>query len=314
MADDCQRHAWTGRPHAHTMVRNSVNWASDTGMDNDQAWSAYWAEKGATGNCLPGAPDHVAERLANHWREFAATLAKGASCLDLATGSGAVLRLIRAQRSDLLLAGIDYAELPESADPDVTLIGRTDMAALPFDDDSFDAFVSQFGFEYGTHGEIVAELVRVSRPGSLFQLIMHHRSSPVVAQNRTRAAALDAIGQSDALVRAAEGDASGVIAALDPVFDEHGDQPVVAEIAAALRDIAGRSGREAEKDLDWVASGMARERALLRHLSESALDEDSAARISALFAGSGFIVEHRAPIPGDENGPIAWLVNGRRAD
>jgi SAM-dependent methyltransferase len=57
---------------------------------------------------------------------------------------------------------------------------------LVFADGSFDAVVSQFGYEYGRTHKTARQLARVLAPAARFSFIVHHAGSTVVATNRAR--------------------------------------------------------------------------------------------------------------------------------
>src|SRR5262245_49809643 len=108
------------------------------------AWTSFWADS-VQSRCASGAPE-VWRSLVSHWSAFAQTLPRGARVLDLGCGAGAVGRMLLAARGDLRVTGVDAARVPRSSLPGLELRSETDMESLPFDDDSFGAVVSQFGF------------------------------------------------------------------------------------------------------------------------------------------------------------------------
>ena len=156
------------------------------------AWTGYWLGAGRDSGCLPGAPKPLNDALAGFWAELAGLLPQGGQLLDIATGSGAVVRALLALRPDLVTIGIDSAALPAS---DLDLRGSIDATALPFADASFDAVSSQFGIEYCA-APALAEAARVLRPGGHLAFVVHCSTSPAVAHNRARRAAL--VGLRDA--------------------------------------------------------------------------------------------------------------------
>ena len=113
-----------------------------------EAWSAFWRDPASGQQCVRGAPD-ITQAMRGHWASFAASLPAGARVLDLGCGAGAASGAITAARRDLHVTGVDFAMVPPSRDARITLISDMPMEHLDFADGSFDAVVSQFGYEYG---------------------------------------------------------------------------------------------------------------------------------------------------------------------
>jgi SAM-dependent methyltransferase len=116
------------------------------------------------------------ERYVGRWsrpvgRELLAWLAvpKGASWLDVGSGTGALSETILAAASPAAVTGVDSAEgfvaHARTAVPAATfLVG--DAQELPFADGSFDAVVSGLVLNFVPDpGRAVAEMTRVARPG-----------------------------------------------------------------------------------------------------------------------------------------------------
>jgi SAM-dependent methyltransferase len=97
---------------------------------------------------------------------------EGERWLDLVSGTGAVA--FRAARAGADVTGIDGAQpIVEKARKDAEEQGlsvRFDVGSveyLPYDDDSFDVLVSNFGLVLAPdHANVAAELARVARPGA----------------------------------------------------------------------------------------------------------------------------------------------------
>ncbi|MFD2451833.1 class I SAM-dependent methyltransferase [Ideonella paludis] len=154
------------------------------------AWQRLWAT---------GAEDSFGQSMGEppasaHWTRWFADLPQGASVLDLACGSGALLRRFLASNQDAQAHchGVDL--VPESptwlgtlrpAQRDrVDFTGSVSVTRLPFDDACFDAVVSQFGIEYADLSLAIPEAVRVLRPSGRLGLLMHHQASRPVALAR----------------------------------------------------------------------------------------------------------------------------------
>ena len=162
-------------------------------MSDAAAWSDFWAANAGTGEggCLPqrwAAIEH-AQRAA--WRGFVAELPHGAAVLDLATGDGRVLGWMRAERSDLVLEGIDLAPALPAPPAGTITRGGIAMESLPFADGAFGAVVSQFGFEYGDIPKVAGEIARVLTAGGCVGLMVHRGDGPILERNLARRAAID---------------------------------------------------------------------------------------------------------------------------
>lgn len=271
---------------------------------------------GEGGGCLPGAPAAVDAALARLWQDFAAHLPDGTRLLDVATGTGAVLRTMAAAATGLELVGVDYARLPATGRSDITLIGETAIETMPFPDAHFDGVTSQFGFEYGDRPRAVAEVARVTRPGARLQFIVHHADSPIVGQNRQRLRAIEAcqtaklVGMARDAVRAGARIADPLEAAARALAERFPGQTVVREIPAALaRAVAERSSEMVAA----IAAGMDREISILTQLANVAQDSGGIGRLAAALEPRFACAPPRPVEAGAEGAPIAWLVTGNRS-
>mgnify|MGYP001568336103 CR=1 FL=1 len=109
--------------------------------------------------------------VAGHLARFAG-VSHGQSVLDVGTGTGVVA--ITARRKGAKVTGLDLtpsllAQAKESAAVagfDDIIWEEGDAEALPFQDASFDAVLSQFGHMFAPRPEVaVAEMLRVLKPG-----------------------------------------------------------------------------------------------------------------------------------------------------
>lgn len=163
-------------------------------MNNDaKAWGDFWA-KNAGGNangCLPDRWAAIEEAQQGAWRSFIRDLPDGADVLDLATGDGRVLKWMHAERDDLVLSGIDLAPEIPPAPSGTTTQGGVSMEDLPFEDEAFDAVVSQFGFEYGDISAVASEITRVLKDGGKVGLMVHRGDGPILEHNQARRTAIE---------------------------------------------------------------------------------------------------------------------------
>jgi SAM-dependent methyltransferase len=109
-----------------------------------------------------------AARLVNH-----AGVAPGMRVLDVACGTGVVA--ITAARRGAIVTGVDLTpQLLERARENARLAEvqvdwhEGDVESLPFEDDAFDAVLSQFGHMFAPRPEVaIAEMLRVLRPSGI---------------------------------------------------------------------------------------------------------------------------------------------------
>lgn len=294
-------------------------------MSDGDPWSRYWRSGGdARRGCLPVADGPVAQAQMRVWLAFASALAKGASLLDIGTGSGSVLRWVRAARQDLELTGIDAAaQLPPAA-AGITLKAGVAMERLPFRNASFDAAASQFGFEYGDTQAASAELARVLKAGSRLLMMIHHRDGPIVGHNGgRREALLWALGAPLETARAFARACPGTILPLPVAVTDapataqrlHPEQSAGVELATGIvqRLRAARTGAEALSMLDRLAAEARGEVARIGALCRAARDDAAIAALREQLVQAGFSMEPAGTLSdGRAPRPLAWLLSGRR--
>lgn len=153
-----------------------------------KAWGDFWARQSgrSEGGCLPYRWKGIDSVQQEAWRGFAKGLPDRAKVLDLATGDGRVMVWLRQERPDLELIGVDLAPQLPPAPEGTTVHAAIAMEDLPFEDDTFDAVVSQFGFEYGDIASVTAEISRVVKSQGKVALMMHRLDGPILAHNRNR--------------------------------------------------------------------------------------------------------------------------------
>ena len=118
--------------------------------------------------------------------------------LDIGCGSGAAAQCVVGARGDITAVGVDIARVREPAHPQVRIIGEPSAEELPFADASFDAAISQFGYEYSNIFLAAKELARVLRPGAPFSFVVHHSASVIVRRERAHSEALHELGSANA--------------------------------------------------------------------------------------------------------------------
>ena len=160
-------------------------------MDNGQTeliWQAFWKRQRSSNipSILRGERDAVSEAQFQAWSRFVGDLKPEATVLDLATGMGKPPLMLRELQPKLDIKGIDVAEPLPDRGKGIELFGGVSMEATPFPDVSFDAVVSQFGFEYGDTQSVSAEVLRILKADGRVGLRVHRGDGPILAQNRLR--------------------------------------------------------------------------------------------------------------------------------
>lgn len=201
------------------------------GRDRD-AWTLFWADS-AQSRCAAGAPQ-IWDALARHWGEFARSLPRGARVLDLGCGAGAVGRMLLSARDDLRITGVDAARVPRSKLPQMELLSETDMESLPFEDGSFDAVVSQFGYEYSRTQDSADEVARVLSPGAELSFLVHHSQSSIVRANREHLGAVVAFFAPPLRTSFCAGDAEAFGAQIALLVERYPDDSLIKQLASAL--------------------------------------------------------------------------------
>lgn len=323
--------------------RESMNAETTPSIDS---WTAYW-RTGRGASCFDGCDTEV--DLTRLWDELVDALADGARLLDLATGNGTVVRscTARAQARAIRLAidAVDAADIDPQRDvvnaanlfAGVRFRGRTRIEALPFADASFDAVVSQFGFEYADEEAAAAEAARVLAAGGRLRFIMHARYGAVARAIGLRVERLRSVLADDgpvalvlALARAAE---SGDVATLNRRSQDLpaailrarrlAAQPVPDDAAlfysSEFLQLWERRARywpaalRQSLEEGWInVNGVATRQAELLRVAASA---DDIARIGARLAAAGLHIDAIREIS-DERRHVqaAWLLDARRPE
>ena len=272
-----------------------------------QAWTEFWREPGQT-RCASGAPAvwHV---LQAHWQAFATGLSPGARVLDLCCGAGAAAQVIAAARDDVRIVGVDHADIPLLTHQRIDLLPNTAAEALPFDDGSFDAVVSQFGYEYCHLENAATETRRVLAAQGKVWLLVHHAGSSIVATNRMRLDAIAMMLREGVGSAFCTGDADALEAELASLSGKFPDDPLVVQFA---RSLASRLGREQPHRVAiWgrIKEALAPERDVLLDLLECCVAPEEMGDWLAPLSRSCTV--HSATALYDRNcDPIAWAIVG----
>lgn len=177
-----------------------------TDAERNQSWTRYWAS-GALHSCAGSFAGNYEGAIAEFWHGVFASLPPGSRVLDVATGNGALPRLLLDSGAkvagEVEIDAIDLAQvqprwLRELA-PDqrarVRFHSGVRAEALPFADASFQLVISQYGLEYSDLAASTSEVRRVLGADGAVALLLHHCDSLPVRLGReelTHLAWLDA--------------------------------------------------------------------------------------------------------------------------
>lgn len=299
-----------------------------TGEGQRGAWASYWCREGAAEAGCIGESEAIRAVLLATWSQFARALPPRAAVLDLATGNGAVLAVLRAARRDLALTGVDAApRLPRPAGG-ITFRAGVAIERLPFSDARFAAVTSQFGIEYADPEPAAGELARVLRSGGRCQLVVHHAESPVVRHNLARLAALrwasldsGLLAKARAFARSRQALALPTPAAFGEAIGEarqrFPEQSVAAEFLTGVVQVLD-SGRFAPAErtaalLDDLGARSADEISRLEDLARAVCDNARIEGLASALRTHGLRVDPPAELrERDAAPPFAWRVRGEK--
>ena len=288
------------------------------------AWQHFWSHAGAT-RCVPDSQPALS-LTSSCWREFARNVASGGRVLDLGTGRGYVLHEIGAERSDLVLVGVDAVRSLPLQHTGLHLRLGVSIEALPFADDEFDALCSQFGFEYSDVEAAAPEVARVLRPGGKLRFLIHHAQGIVVRQSARRKAALEwALDESGILEKAAElvGSVESLSRATAATWREataharaQSRDPVAGEVAAAVRQLV-LAGEEQwtlrfGRPLASLVHQARNELTILAAIERAAMDDPRIQRLLALLGSAGLETTQPRVLTLESDTPFGWLIEATK--
>jgi len=304
------------------------------------AWSHYW-HADRLDSCIAGRGEEDEKGLQTLWRNFLDLVPNKGKVLDLACGNGAVsIRLLKAAHTagkSINVSAVDLADI----DPNnfvntkglagkVTFRGKTDITNLPYGDLAFEAAVSQFGFEYAVSDRACTELLRILKPGGVFQLLLHHKNSALVAPNVAQIEEIDRLlaphGVAESIctfLEASQASQKKAFAALEEsgrVVTEYfsGELPrITQQIFSAVRQLIER--RDLKQDVRIAAAKdmkvrLEHERERMRQLGNAALSQQSVQTLTGVLEKAGaFDVSAEEFTIGQDNALLGWLVKGQKA-
>jgi SAM-dependent methyltransferase len=167
-------------------------------------WESYY--RGGWLTACPTGPDpNYTLELRDIWGGFFGGLADGARILDIGTGNGAIPLIARETAAALgrtyEIHGADLARIDPVRNvtdgarlfADITFHPGVPAEKLPFEPASFAAVSGQYALEYTDIRQSLAQVLRVLKPGSQAQFLMHHANSIVVERARASLRHADAV-------------------------------------------------------------------------------------------------------------------------
>lgn len=174
-------------------------------------WTRHWAS-GAPHSCAGTYGERYTGAIAEFWRTVFGSLTGGQRVLDIATGNGALPRLLLALQpaapievDAIDLAAIEppwIASLSAAARGRMRFHGDQPAESLSFPDRAFDLIISQYGIEYSDLDCSITEMLRVLAPGGRIALLVHVVGSRPVTLAAVEIAHLDWLLSDAGLLRA----------------------------------------------------------------------------------------------------------------
>jgi len=185
------------------------------------------------------------------------------------------------------------------------------MEALPFDDASFDAAVSQFGIEYGKIADTAKELERVLKPGARFRFLVHHRDSPVVRQGSMRRQALRALTSGPFKSAFLSGHLQGLDLQTRRLMKQYPGEPMIKLVSDHFHRKIDCTRAQRHAIAEDLAEGLDPEIWMLLQLEQCSLSADDLGRwlvplLSRMFVVGGSVVRSKS------EEPIGWSIHGVR--
>ena len=276
-----------------------------------ESWSKYWTQASGEVGCLPGAPSALGNLLDGIWLVLAQSLPSASKILDLACGNGVVGGSMLSANAGLDVTGVDYAEIGDQNQANFPIISSTSITDMPFDDAQFDCAVSQFGIEYTDPAETGVELARVLKPTARLKFIIHNADSVIVQSNLKRYEILEHIYYAPVIrSHAMNQNLQELQTDFDALIQKYGQDPLVIEIASAIRSTLSDSASAREKALIQLWGGMAQELNIINALRSAAVAQDD---LDGWLKKLGNDFDFDAPeVVSYDNNILCWSITGTR--
>jgi hypothetical protein len=300
----------------------------------NEPWTLYWqADHLDSAEANQSADDAAA--IHAFWRSLAAATLAGGTVIDLATGNGAVPAALLGENPDLVVTGVDMADIDPvrflstpGALASVDFRGATDICSLPFEDGSFDVVTSQFGIEYTPLQQTIPEAVRVIVKGGVVQLLMHRASSEIVAPAAIRRLEMEALMADDGVLQklavfvaddtpADDVEAAGAAHLASDVARTPGITGQIFEGINQVIKLVTTSNRQGARELcATMQMRLAADRDRLQFLEDCALDKPGFDAVIKLLEANGVNTEAAdelcAGAGSEDDFVIGWQYRGRK--
>ena len=275
-----------------------------------EAWSLFWAAQGPGSRCLARSPELYAP-LDAHWHGFACSLAPCARVLDLGCGTGAVGHALLHASHDLRITGVDLASISRSADTRLELLSNVSMESLPFDSQTFDAAVSQFGYEYGDPVRSGEEIARVLAPGARLSFLIHHPEGPLVTAMRRHRRAIEELCGIRIQAAFFAGDATALSERIAMLKRECANDSLIEDAGRGLHTHI--SNPESGRLQVWraIVDALAPELVMLDSLEFCCVDDRSIEKVVEPLC-EAFELRPPTSLRTRRGEPIAWIIEGKR--
>lgn len=212
-----------------------------------RAWTDYWA-RGLQHSCAGSFADDYGSSIGAFWQTVFATLGPQAQVLDACCGNTPLARMLlnlsdaggqvaRVVAVDAARVSPSWlAEVDEGISARVEVRGGIDVAAMPFEDASFDLCMSQYGIEY-VGAPAFAECGRVLRSGGRLAAVLHHADALLVRIGREECTHMEVLLEDGGLFARAR-------AMIEPVSRSATE----AGRAALMHDAGANAARQAFND------------------------------------------------------------------
>jgi len=156
---------------------------------SNKYWNDYWSQghKTSFGTAFVSGYEGVIKDV---WQKYFRSLKSDSRVLDLCTGNASLLRLANESLNDtnaIQFTGVDYAQIDAkdnfAEQSAITLKFGVNIEKLPFEDNSFDYVISNFGIEYSELSKSIPEAARVLTSGGEIELVCHSHDSTLIKSN-----------------------------------------------------------------------------------------------------------------------------------
>jgi len=303
-------------------------------IDSEKGWSDYWQKDSADGEVFVNAEGERHPALAEFWLAQFVSLKEGARVLDLASGAGSIYAHLPEEHT-FRLSATDISDVALQAllerFPGVsTVVCSAD--AIPLDDGSFDAVVTQFGAEYAGI-DAFAEAARLLAPGGKFVGLCHIQDGYIDGSNRRQLAEAKIVAEQEfidhatrMITAAFSGDAAALKSAQDafataatPVGEgmRRCRKGIHTYLFQGFRQLYERRQQYDLGDiLEWLDAMRGELDINLDRLSRmcaAALSESDVNEIIQIFEKQGLKDVHCTPFetPGNQL-PVAWKLTAQK--